>query len=73
MPVSLWSETQADILFLTHEKLLETQHYSSFCTFWVYVFEISNHVRILKNVIFTFGRKREGLWDQEAAITTEHE
>lgn len=48
MPVSLWSEAQADILFLTHEKLLETQHYSSFCTFLGICFEISNHVRILK-------------------------
>lgn len=57
MPVSLWSETQAGILFLTLESCLKHSITLHFVIFWV-CFEIFNHMRIF--FIFTFGRKLEG-------------
>lgn len=71
-PVSLWSETQAGILFLTHESCLKHSITFHFVPFG-YVLKFLTTWEFLFNFIFTFGRKlEEGLWGQEAVITTEH-
>lgn len=58
MPVSLWSETQAGILFLTLESCLKHSITLHFVIFWV-CFEIFNHMRIFfnewANMVFFLG------------------
>lgn len=51
MPVSLWSETQAGILFLTLESCLKHSITLHFVIFWV-CFEIFNHMRIFFYLYF---------------------